>query len=66
MRSNAAVGPPIELLYYAADALQEPTRYHIFKENDPYLIALRRAWDANIRKGFDDLPPLNAVFAAEQ
>lgn len=62
MRSNATVGPPIELLFYRADSLAEPAEYCKFEENDDYLLALRRAWDDNIRQAFNDLPSLQAVF----
>lgn len=64
MRSNATVGPPIELLFYRADSLGEPARYAILDEINPYLVELRRAWDENIRKGFDGLPSLEGLFAA--
>jgi putative proteasome-type protease len=63
MRSNATVGPPIELLYYAADTLSAPAQYCTFEENDEYLVSLRRAWDENIKQAFDQLPSLEDVFA---
>ncbi len=63
MRSNATVGPPIELLFYRADSLSEPAKYHKFEENDEYLVTLRRSWDENIHHAFDALPPLAQVFA---
>ncbi len=66
MRSNATVGPPIELLYYAADSLQAPALYAKLEEIDPYLVELRQAWDENIRQAFDDLPSLSSVFAREK
>ena len=66
MRSNATVGPPIELLYYKADSLSGPARYCKFEENDDYLVELRRSWDENIRSAFDSLPALSAVFAADE
>jgi putative proteasome-type protease len=62
MRSNATVGPPIELLFYQADSLAEPARYYKFEENDSYLLQLRRSWDENIRQAFNDLPSLCEVF----
>ncbi|MCB1844976.1 MAG: peptidase [Halioglobus sp.] len=62
MRSNATVGPPIELLFYPADALDAPALYAKLEEIDPYLVSLRRAWDENIRRAFEDLPPLDEVF----
>jgi putative proteasome-type protease len=64
MRSNATVGPPIELLFYQADSLKEPAQYCKFEENDEYLVNLRRSWDENIRRAFNDLPSLAEVFQA--
>lgn len=62
MRSNATVGPPIELLYYRADSLTEAALYAQLEESDAYWVSLRQAWDENIRRAFDDLPPLDPVF----
>lgn len=64
MRSNATVGPPIELLFYQADSLSEPARYCKFEENDSYLVSLRNSWDDNIREAFNELPSLDVVFEA--
>jgi putative proteasome-type protease len=61
MRSNATVGPPIELLFYPRDALQQPARYYRFDDNDDYLVALRRAWDQNIQAAFLNLPTLDEL-----
>ncbi len=63
MRSNATVGPPIELLFYRANSLSEPARYCRFEENDPYLVELRKSWDDNIRSAFNKLPKLDKVFS---
>ncbi|MEZ5529583.1 MAG: proteasome-type protease [Porticoccaceae bacterium] len=65
MRSNATVGPPIELLFYPVDSLSNPSRYCKFQENDPYLVQLRQSWDENIRKAFNELPSLSLVFGAD-
>ncbi len=62
MRSNASVGPPIELLFYKADSLAEPAQYCKFEENDEYLVEMRRSWDDNIRRAFNELPSLDRVF----
>ena len=62
MRSNATVGPPIELLFYPQGSLSNPPRYYKFEENDPYLVKLRQSWDENIRKAFNELPSLSLVF----
>ena len=65
MRSNATVGPPIELLFYKADSLAEPAQYCKFEENDEYLVEMRRSWDDNIRRAFNELPSLEQVFERE-
>jgi putative proteasome-type protease len=62
MRSNATVGPPIELLFYKADSLAEPAQYCKFEENDEYLVEMRHSWDDNIRRAFNELPSLERVF----
>jgi putative proteasome-type protease len=64
MRSNATVGPPIELLFYKADSLAEPARYAKLDEMDPYLVELRRGCDENIRTAFNALPPISQLFAS--
>lgn len=55
MRSNATVGPPIELLAYERDTLElhEPMR---LEADDPYLLELRSAWERELRRGFAALP----------
>lgn len=58
MRSNASVGPPIELMIYAAGAPGAATHI-VFDDNDPYLAELRDAWAASLRRAFDGLPPIS-------
>ena len=58
MRSNATVGPPIELLFLKKDELSEPAYYRIFEGSDEYLIRLRASWDDNIHQAFNNLPAL--------
>lgn len=65
MRSNATVGPPIELLFYPTESLSNTSHYYKFEENDPYLVKLRHSWDENIRRAFNELPPLSLVFGAD-
>ncbi len=57
MRSNASVGPPIELMLYRAGNPGAHTRL-VFDEDDPYLREVRRAWAENLRRAFDTLPPI--------
>jgi putative proteasome-type protease len=66
MRSNATVGPPIELLFYEADSLDAAAEYNVFEETHPYLLKLRQAWDDNIRSAFQQLPSLTQVFEADE
>ncbi len=58
MRSNATVGPPIELLVYQANSL-DVGEHFFFDDDSDYLRALRKAWDQNIREAFEKLSRLN-------
>ncbi len=65
LKSNATVGPPIELLYMPrrnSDGSAGTNEYHSFMQNDPYLRAVRSAWNEEIVRAFNNLPPLNSVF----
>jgi len=55
MRSNATVGPPIELLGYRADSFVIDN-YLRLVEDDPYLLGIRRAWGEHINAAFSALP----------
>lgn len=58
MRSNASVGPPIELMMYRAGT--PGTHVHlVYEADDPYLREIREAWAANLRAAFDKLPPIS-------
>lgn len=57
MRSNATVGPPIDLLVLHADVMDEGEHF-CFDENSDYLRELRRAWDTNVRQAFERLSRL--------
>ncbi len=57
MRSNASVGPPVEVLIYETDAL-DGGRHIVLQEHDPYLLTLRTAWQANLRTAFNNMPRL--------
>ncbi len=59
IRSNASVGPPIELLLYDAGSLKSG-RHIVLEEFNEYLISLRAAWESSLRKAFNDLPRLPA------
>lgn len=55
MRSNASVGPPIELLCYERDTLAL-RHYLCLEADDPYLIDIRRQWGEKITRAFAELP----------
>ena len=60
MRSNATVGPPIEVLLYPANTMRQGT-YLRLEEDDEYLKAIRQAWAVNLRQAFDQLPRLPSL-----
>lgn len=55
MKSNATVGPPIDLLAYNADSL-EVTHQKRFQENDPDLQKIRARWEQALRQAVQRLP----------
>ena len=57
MRSNATVGPPIELLYLPEG--MSPGIYHQLEQDSDYLIDLREAWNEKIVEAFNELPSLD-------
>jgi putative proteasome-type protease len=58
IRSNASVGPPIELLMYRAGKLNSAVHI-VYNEDDPFLRSIRSAWAENVRQAFNKLPPIN-------
>jgi putative proteasome-type protease len=54
MRSNATVGPPIDILVYEKDSLSV-RRHYIFQADDPYLLELKAAWDLKLKEAFAEL-----------
>ncbi len=57
MRSNVTVGPPIDLLVYARDALRI-TRHRRFHAKDPDFLAIQTHWEHALRKAVQELPPI--------
>jgi len=57
MRSNATVGPPVELLMYAANAMRLG-KHVVLQEDNEYLRALRLAWQQGLEDAFESLPGL--------
>ena len=58
MRSNAGVGPPIELMIYSAGSPGVHTHI-VYGEDDPYLREVRESWAENLRLAFEQLPPIS-------
>ncbi len=55
MRSNATVGPPVEVLLYRRDSQAEGQRL-LFEEDSEYLARIRSAWQESLRRAFGELP----------
>jgi putative proteasome-type protease len=58
MRSNATVGPPIDILVYEKDSLSV-RRHYMFQAEDPYLLELKAAWDLKLKEAFAELHSFN-------
>jgi putative proteasome-type protease len=65
MRSNATVGPPLELVAYRKGSFVLDS-YLRLAEDDPYLRAVRQGWNEQINRAFRALPPLHWRSAAEK
>lgn len=61
MRSNVAVGPPIDLLVYGNDDFSV-RRYRRLEASDPDLVEIRSSWELALRKAIGMLPKVD--FAA--
>lgn len=57
MRSNATVGPPLEVLTYASGSLRLEKPLALTEDN-PYLHQLRLAWQEGLKQAFEKLPGL--------
>lgn len=58
IRSNASVGPPVEMLIYRKDSFSFH-EYYCFEDGDDYLLRLRRSWEAKLREAIAALPPID-------
>ncbi len=58
MRSNVAVGPPIDMVLYRADEL-EVSRRRRFTASDPDLREIHGAWEMALRQGVSRLPEID-------
>ncbi len=57
MRSNVAVGPPIDLLVYGTDEFAV-RRYRRLGADDPALVEIRGSWERELRRALGQLPKL--------
>ncbi len=55
IKSNATVGPPIEVLVYEKDSFTT-SHYIKMEEDDPYLHDIKQAWNEAMNKAFLQLP----------
>jgi putative proteasome-type protease len=55
IRSNASVGPPVELLIYRKNSFRFD-EYYCFGADDDYLVLLKRRWHEELRNAFIALP----------
>jgi putative proteasome-type protease len=55
MKSNVAVGPPIDILCYETDSLQAKLRAHL-DEDDPYLQEISQRWQTGLVKLVNEMP----------
>ncbi|MDH5324882.1 MAG: peptidase [Gammaproteobacteria bacterium] len=55
IKSNATVGPPIEVLVYEKDTF-ESNHYLRLEENDEYLLEIRQKWNEALKLSFSELP----------
>ncbi|GAB6140426.1 proteasome-type protease [Methylosoma difficile] len=58
IRSNASVGPPVEMLIYHKDSFSLEN-YYCFDDDDDYMVQLRRSWEGKLREAIAALPSLN-------
>ena len=60
MKSNATVGPPIDLLMYKTGELDVKRRRRL-DDNDPLLSEVRARWDRTLRDAIQNLPVINLL-----
>jgi putative proteasome-type protease len=65
MRSNATVGPPIDLAVYTADELVI-SRQRRFLDKDPDLQGIHRQWERALRRAMLELPEIQFDRLPEQ
>jgi putative proteasome-type protease len=62
MRSNGAIGPPIELMLYRRNSLILDC-YRKFTSGDAELQTIHGHWEQSLRRAVEDLPDLHFASA---
>jgi putative proteasome-type protease len=62
IRSNASVGPPVELLVYHQNK-RSFDEYYCFDADDEYLVLLKKRWHEELKQAFSTLPHYDRVLA---
>lgn len=65
MRSNATVGPPLELLVYERDSLRFD-RHTSFEADHPFLLDLKSRWNQALSDAFATLPRFGGPFDGDE
>ncbi len=60
MKSNASVGPPIEVLFYKKDSLVAGEHFK-FGADHPYLLTIRQEWAHQLENAFRSMPHLSPL-----
>jgi len=58
MRSNATVGPPVDVLIYEMGS-HNLSRHFTLQADDPYLLEIKTAWDEKLKEAFKELRRMN-------
>jgi putative proteasome-type protease len=57
MKSNISVGPPLDIVMYAVDSFLIQHRVQFILRH-PFLIKIRKYWEASLRQVFDQMPDI--------
>ena len=55
IRSNLSVGPPVEMMIYYKDSLDEGRRFTL-TEDDPFYNSIAHAWGSGLVQALENLP----------
>jgi len=57
MKSNISVGPPLDLIMYRTNSFEIGHRAE-FVLGDPFLVKVRKFWEASLRRAFEEMPDI--------